>query len=59
MAEEKWDRFLTTGSVSDYLAYRACVAKQERQPSGKKREELTDGTDHPFERDRIIGYAGW
>ncbi|MDD6038326.1 MAG: hypothetical protein PUD20_05985 [bacterium] len=58
MAEEKWDRFFTTGSVRDYLAYRACVADEPQQLCVEKREELTDGTDHPFERDRIIGNAG-
>lgn len=57
MEEEKWDRFFTTGSVRDYLAYRACVADEAQQSRAEKREELTDGTDHPFERDRIIGNA--
>lgn len=31
MADEKWNRFASTGSVRDYLEYRACFSCEERE----------------------------
>ncbi|MDD7641665.1 MAG: hypothetical protein PUK75_04150 [bacterium] len=50
MSDEKWNRFTVTGSVRDYLDYRACI--QEMYPAGRNgmREEREEhGTDHPSE----------
>ena len=50
MSDEKWNRFAATGSVRDYLDYRACA--REVHPAGRNgmREEREEhGTDHPVE----------
>lgn len=43
MSDEKWNRFASTGSVRDYLEYRACFSCEEtargrrKMDSGDKR----------------------
>lgn len=60
MSDEKWNRFAVTGSVRDYLEYRACVRPDERE-SGRfiKREEWEHGADRPAERNSALGNAHW
>ena len=49
MSEEKWNRFAATGSVRDYLEYRACADEAYTASGCVIREEKEHGTDHPVE----------
>jgi hypothetical protein len=57
MSDEKWERFTVTGSVRDYLEYRACT--REGGEPGAKREEWKHGADNSAERDRTLCDADW
>ena len=63
MSDEKWNRFAATGSVRDYLEYRACVSEELRGGARDvKRETVEDrkhGADHPVERNGALRDAGW
>lgn len=52
MSEEKWNRFAATGSVRDYLEYRAGrpqTAQNVDRGSRAAGEEHTHGADDPAE----------
>lgn len=49
MSDEKWNRFAVTGSVRDYLEYRACTYEWDAADRRVMREEREYGTDHPAE----------
>ena len=49
MSDEKWNRFTATGSVRDYLEYRACTRETNASGGCAVREEREHGTDHPVE----------
>lgn len=46
MSDEKWNRFASTGSVRDYLEYRACFSCEETdcgRRMNRKREGSCEG----------------
>ncbi|MCI5827609.1 MAG: hypothetical protein MR020_05205 [Lachnospiraceae bacterium] len=49
MSDEKWNRFAATGSVRDYLEYRACTRETNAADRCVMREEREHGADHPAE----------
>ena len=49
MSDEKWNRFAATGSVRDYLEYRACTRDTSAVGGSVMREEREHGADHPAE----------
>ena len=49
MSDEKWNRFAATGSVRDYLEYRACTREMNATDRCVMREEREHGADHPVE----------
>lgn len=55
MEEEYWTRFLSSGSVTDYLSYREAVEKQHRQEQAVQGESY-DGK-HYSDRNDIVGTA--
>jgi hypothetical protein len=57
MEDEKWDRFTVTGSVRDYLEYRA--GAYDTSDTGAKREEHKHGADNSAEWDRALRNADW
>ncbi|MCI7130197.1 MAG: hypothetical protein MSA09_06525, partial [Lachnospiraceae bacterium] len=54
MSDEKWNRFALTGSVRDYLEYRACARETCEKAGCVVREERKDGADHPVERNGAL-----
>lgn len=59
MSDEKWSRFTATGSVRDYLEYRACASSEERENGRLKGEEREHGADHPAEWNGALRDAHW
>ena len=59
MADEKWNRFTATGSVRDYLEYRACAREISAAGGSVMREEKEDGADHPAEWNGTLRNARW
>ena len=57
MADEKWNRFAATGSVRDYLEYRACAGETGVAGAFVMREEKEHGADHPAERNGTLRNA--
>ena len=49
MSDEKWNRFTATGSVRDYLEYRACTRETQAVGTCEIREDREHGADHPVE----------
>lgn len=54
MEDEKWNRFSVTGSVRDYLEYRAGVRETGQAAACAVREEKNYGADHPAERNGAL-----
>ena len=50
-----WDRFMTTGSVEDYLSYKMEEERSARSPEGRKEQCESDRTY----RDGAIHGPGW
>ena len=57
MSDEKWNRFAATGSVRDYLEYRACTREMSAADRYVVREEREHGADHPAERNGALSNA--
>lgn len=55
MEEEYWERFRTTGSVTDYLSYRGAVEQRNKQEQAVQGESY-DGK-HYSDRNDIVGTA--
>ncbi len=53
MEEEYWERFKTTGSVTDYLSYRDAVEQRNRE-AGSKQGDAYDGK-HYGDRNDTVG----
>lgn len=53
MEEEYWSRFITSGSVRDYLSYREAVEHQNKQQQAVQGESY-DGK-HYSDRNDIVG----
>lgn len=50
MSDERWNRFAATGSVRDYLEYRACTRETGAAGECLMREEKEHGADDLAER---------
>ena len=64
MSEEKWNRFAATGSVRDYLEYRADRTQKQCDAVSVKnsqaaREEHTHGADGSAEWNGALCNAHW
>ena len=57
LADEKWNRFTATGSVRDYLEYRACAKEISAADRCVMREDKEDGADHPAEWNGTLSNA--
>ena len=55
MEEEYWERFRTTGSVTDYLSYRDAMEQRNRE-AGKTQGDGYDGK-HNSDRHDTVGTA--
>lgn len=53
MEEEYWERFKTTGSVTDYLSY--CSVIEQRKKEEQKVQGETYGREHYSDRDDSVG----
>ncbi|MEY8334085.1 hypothetical protein AALB53_13410 [Lachnospiraceae bacterium 47-T17] len=42
MSDEKWNRFAATGSVRDYLEYRACFSCEEPERGYRRMKKSTE-----------------
>ena len=55
MEEEYWERFRTTGSVTDYLSYRQ--AAEQRNKEEQKVQGESYGREHYGDRNDTVGTA--
>lgn len=53
MEEEYWERFRTTGSVTDYLSYRGAVEQRNREEQKVQGESY--GREHYGDRNDSVG----
>lgn len=55
MEDEYWTRFITSGSVTDYLCYREAVDGKNRQNQAVQGESYD--REHNSDRNHIVGAA--
>ena len=53
-----WDRFLHTGHIDDFLAYRNALREEDRMPAGEKKEESGEHSHAGIYRDYGNGFKG-